>query len=97
MGVCAPGSLTSILKQNKGAHIQSETRKDTLTGRSAWRKLCGLFFGKEVFQAQGLVHVAKQDVKDLSRRLFFSTVSMTEGMPSKSLLRDLGPSKRALC
>ena len=53
-----------MLKQNKGAHIQSETRKDTLTGRSAWRKLCGLFFGKEVYWAPGLVHVAKQDVKD---------------------------------
>ena len=39
MGVCAPGSLTSILKQNKEAHIQSETRKGTLTGRSAWHRL----------------------------------------------------------
>lgn len=60
-----------MLKQNKGAHIQSETRKDTLTGRSAWRKLCGLFFGKEVYRAQGLVHVAKQDVKDCEQEAVF--------------------------
>ena len=92
--------MTDMLKQNKGAHTESETGKDIpIQGDKPGTGCEGsLSIGKEVFQAQGPFLCGRAGLERLSRRLLFPTVSTTEDMPSKSLLRDLNPINwRAAC
>lgn len=85
-----------MLKQNKGAHIQCETGKDIPTQADKPGTGCEGSLDKEVFQAQGLF-CGQAGHERLRRRLPCPTVSTTEAVPSKSLLRDLNPIKRTTC
>lgn len=66
-----------MLKQNKGASIETETEKDILTpgDKSGTGCVGSLFPNKEVFQTQGPFLYSQAGVKRIHMRLPFSTWS----------------------